>query len=386
MQGRPHDEVKEYLSLVSQNGQMDNSRANQLKRRAAEEFREQLLTGAPTNEDEEGLRKLSSKLKAGQVVVKLHLRHPLHAKLYMVHRDDPINPAIAFVGSSNLTFSGLSKQGELNVDVLEHDACNKLQCWFEERWGDRFCVDISQDLAQIIDESWASERLIPPHHIYLKIAYHLSQEARAGLNEFRIPRDFGNRLFEFQEAAVRIAAHHLNKRGGVVIGDVVGLGKTLMATALAKIVEQDHPEWSTAIICPTNLQTMWQSYVDEYGLRARVIPLSKVETVLPDLPGRFRLLLIDESHNLRNREVIEIFDFVQRVLAINEHAGEKGIPPDVKEKFPSLPFDQVKHSALYSEVDRVLVKHYGFTDEELDFIINYDIKYRMGRDGLDAGA
>jgi len=31
------------------------------------------------------------------------------------------------------------------------------------------------------------------------------------------------------------------------------------------------------------------------------------------------------------------------------------------------------------EIDRVLAKHYGFTDEELDFIINYDIKYRMGR-------
>jgi len=32
------------------------------------------------------------------------------------------------------------------------------------------------------------------------------------------------------------------------------------------------------------------------------------------------------------------------------------------------------------ETDRVLAGHYGFTDEELDFIINYDIKYRMGRD------
>ena len=34
--------------------------------------------------------------------------------------------------------------------------------------------------------------------------------------------------------------------------------------------------------------------------------------------------------------------------------------------------------AIIDEIDRVLAKHYGFTDEELDFIINYDIKYRMG--------
>ena len=54
-----------------------------------------------------------------------------------------------------------------------------------------------------------------------------------------MPRDFGNILFDFQVAAVKIAAHHLNKRGGVLIGDVVGLGKTLMATAVARIFEDD---------------------------------------------------------------------------------------------------------------------------------------------------
>ncbi len=39
-----------------------------------------------------------------------------------------------------------------------------------------------------------------------------------------------------------------------------------------------------------------------------------------------------------------------------------------------------KSKPIIDEIDRVLAKHYGFTDEELDFIINYDIKYRMGRD------
>ena len=34
--------------------------------------------------------------------------------------------------------------------------------------------------------------------------------------------------------------------------------------------------------------------------------------------------------------------------------------------------------SIIDEIDKVLAKHYGFTEEELDFIINYDIKYRMG--------
>ena len=35
--------------------------------------------------------------------------------------------------------------------------------------------------------------------------------------------------------------------------------------------------------------------------------------------------------------------------------------------------------SIINEIDKVLAKHYGFTHEELDFIINYDIKYRMGK-------
>jgi hypothetical protein len=35
---------------------------------------------------------------------------------------------------------------------------------------------------------------------------------------------------------------------------------------------------------------------------------------------------------------------------------------------------------IIDEIDRVLARHYGFTEAELDFIINYDIKYRMGKD------
>lgn len=233
------------------------------------------------------------------MTVKLFLKHQLHAKLYLLHRSDPINPKVGFVGSSNLTFAGLSLQGELNVDVMDHDACDKLARWFEDRWNDRWCIDISEELAAIIEESWAGEALVEPYHVYLKVAYHLAQEARHGQSEFRIPRIFGDKLFDFQTSAVKVAAHHLNKRGGVVIGDVVGLGKTIMASALLKIVEE--VDGRSLIICPKNLLPMWHDYVETYELNAKIVSLSRVESELKELK-RYRTVLIDESHNLRNRE------------------------------------------------------------------------------------
>ena len=301
MQAAPKDDLRRALSLSESELAIDQATVIRLKKRIAEDFREQLTFGKPTNADEAALRRLREQLLQKKVTVKLFLRHQLHAKLYLLHRNDRINPTIGFLGSSNLTFSGLSGQGELNVDVLDHDACIKLQKWFEDRWRDRWCLDIGDDLAEIIETSWARTRPVSPYHIYLKIAYHLSHEARAGLAEFHIPREFGNKLFEFQTAAVKIAAHHLKKRGGVLLGDVVGLGKTMMATALAKLDQEQTGSW-TLIICPRNLVKMWQGYVDEYALNARVMSLSQVQRQLRDVPARYRTVLIDESHNLRNPE------------------------------------------------------------------------------------
>ncbi len=300
MQPPPEDTFRDAMRLDQRDDGIDNQRASHLKQELAEQFRQQLTIGVPTRADEKGLRQLARQIRDEKVQVKLFLRHPLHAKLYLLYRSDPIAPIVGYLGSSNLTLAGLSRQGELNVDVVDSDACEKLENWFEARWNDRWCIDISEELVEIIEQSWAREELIPPYHIYIKMAYHLSNEAREGLNDFQIPRDFEGKLFEFQTAAVKIAAHHLNKRGGVLIGDVVGLGKTLMGTALARIFEDDH-DLETLIICPKNLVKMWEDYRDEYRLRGRVLSSSRVISELPNL-RRYRLVLIDESHNLRNRE------------------------------------------------------------------------------------
>ena len=315
MQRLPIEELQTAFRTNEDGMMMDAKTASSLRKKCAEQFKEQLVIGIPTNRDEAALRKLSAQIKSKKVIVKLHLSFPLHAKLYLMHKDDRNAPIVGVLGSSNLTMSGLERQGELNVDVLDHDACNKLQNWFEDRWADRYCIDISDELAEIIDNSWARETAIPPYHIYLKMVYHLSQEARAGLNEFKIPRIFKNKLFAFQQAAVLIAAKKLYNRNGVFIGDVVGLGKTITACAVAKIFEEDY-YYSTLIICPANLIEMWKEYVNEYDLKAEVLSIGVVQNNLKNLK-RFRLVILDESHNLRNNKG-ERYKVIRSYLIDNE--------------------------------------------------------------------
>ena len=317
----PEEEMREAQRAIRRSIVLDGPTVARLKRKVTESFKEQLTFGVPTNEAEIALRKLARQLRSGKVRIKLFLRYPLHAKLYLVHRTDPITPLIGYLGSSNLTLSGLSEQGELNVDVVDQDAAQKLLRWFEERWNDEFTLDISDELAHLIETSWAREELVLPYHVYLKMAYHLCEEARKGEREFKLPKVFQGVLLDFQAAAVSLAAYYLHRRGGVLLGDVVGLGKTLMATAVAKIFQEDDDS-NILIICPPKLQEMWQQHVERYQLVARVLSMGRVINELPKL-RRYRLVIIDESHNLRNREGMRyraIRDYIEqnepRVLLI----------------------------------------------------------------------
>ena len=300
-------------TLPGTGSEIDNSSAKRWVKKLAEEFRNQLTLGAPTDADEAGLRRLARQIRAGKLKVKLFLRHPLHAKLYLLQRHDELNPKIGYLGSSNLTMAGLSKQGELNVDITDADAWDKLAHWFEDRWYDQFCVDISQELVAIIEGSWARDIQPPPYHIYLKMAYHLSADARLSEEEYDIPDEFGRKLLDFQIAAVKMAVRIIERHDGVMIGDVVGLGKTLVGSAIAKVL-QEQKNHETLIICPKNLVTMWDDYRLRYAVNAKVIPLSLAHRLLKD-EKRFRTVLIDESHNLRNRETAAykaIRDYIER--------------------------------------------------------------------------
>ncbi len=295
---RPPEELTRWL-YGKEKHLPDSEFVRSQKIKIARDFRKQLQLGLPSKKDELTLRRLSQQLKDGKVAVKLYLREPLHAKLYLAHRNDDFTPMVGLMGSSNLTYAGLTGNGELNAEFADSDQCKKLDRWFCDRWDDKFCVDITKELIDVIDNSWAGVQDIPPYYIYLKAAYHLSEDARNGMKEFALTSEFRNELFDFQQVAVKIAAKYLrnDRRRGAMIGDVVGLGKTITACAISKIFETTFGT-STLVICPANLQQMWQKYADKYDLKVDIMSMAKSINV--DNARYYKLIIIDESHNLRN--------------------------------------------------------------------------------------
>lgn len=303
MQRAPEDQMKLEQGVGSEDGEADFGgapAAARLSREVVNSFAAQISFGLPSHKALSALQALARQLREGKVRVRLYLRQPLHAKLYLVNRPTTIAPLVGFVGSSNLTRPGLSGQGELNMDVLEQDAAVKLSEWFEARWDDGLTMDITEELAKLIETSWASEELFSPHSVYLKMAYHLSQDARLSEEEFELPADLRTDLLEFQGQAVKLSTKLLYRRGGVVLGDVVGLGKTLMATAMARLLHEEDNS-SVLVICPPRLMAMWSRYLEHYAIPGRVLSMGKVIDDLPELRP-FKLVIVDESHNFRNRE------------------------------------------------------------------------------------
>jgi hypothetical protein len=289
------EQTKSYLSILGadDSNDMGLTKAVMQAKAAVREFAQQLTWGAPTEHDRNGIRDLLDDLRSGFLKVKFAARNPLHAKLYVCHLAGPVQNFRAIVGSSNFTAAGMHHQGELNLEESDVQQGQKLYKWFTDKWSDNFSVDITNLLIEVLENSWATIDQPSTRLVHLKMAYELSRDARAGRN-LDIPAIVAADLTPWQESAVRVATRMLKQRGLAVIGDVVGLGKTLTGTAIAATYGE-----RVLIICPKNLVTMWQKHLDTYEIHGKVMSLSMVKKDLPDLVPH-KLVLVDESHNIRH--------------------------------------------------------------------------------------
>lgn len=279
------------------------------------DLRQQLQRGRATAADRATLQSLRELLEDGKVEIRAYTRRPLHGKGYIFHRADANAPITGFVGSSNLTGPGLESNYELNVDVLDFNAARDLADWFTDRWDEPFTVPITAEILDLIEQSWVYPK--HPYEVFLKVCYDLSRDVRESVSEYDVPLAVAGQLLTFQGIAVRTLARRLmSGYKGAMLGDVVGLGKTIVAISVA-LVLREQASMLPLVVCPLNLVEMWEKHLQRYGLPGRVVPYSMANQVLPTLP-RYDLVIVDESHTLRNdkrRDYVAVEEYISRNAA-----------------------------------------------------------------------
>ena len=248
------------------------------------------------------------KLLDGSLEIRKTL-DPCHAKMYLFAYNDMMNeggelPGVVITGSSNLSRQGLSGRIELNARFNDKDDYEEGRRIFDELWATSVVIADSTNLDEwndkVMKHIWY-EKLYAPYLMYIRVLneYFSIPDDRRLLTPYDITGGkFSN--FRYQTDAVQLAMKALENHGGAIIADVVGLGKSIIASAVARNLGL-----RTIIVCPPHLMKQWNQYKDDFRLTASVFSSGKTEDALQhfiDIVGKDEqmLIIIDEAHRFRN--------------------------------------------------------------------------------------
>jgi hypothetical protein len=248
----------------------------------------------------------------------------LHGKL--IHVDDG-RRRHALLGSSNFTVNGLglgtSPNIELNLVVDGDRDRDDLLAWFNELWSDESLTDdVKDEVLRALEALYAHAS---PEFVYFKTLLHIfgdylaeqaDEAAQFEQTAFELTAIW-QALFDFQRDGLRAILSKLERHGGCILADSVGLGKTYTALGVIKWYEKRNK--NVLVLCPKKLRENWTDYLainnsdlnplraDRFGYtvlshtdlsreKGKVgdIDLAKIEW------GNYDLVVIDESHNFRN--------------------------------------------------------------------------------------
>jgi len=271
-----------------------------------EEFSNQIvqeLEGSDDSRDvEEGIHKFVQWLKEGKLEVRAYPDEKIHAKVYiMSFKEGDRDIGRVITGSSNFTEAGLRDNIEFNVELKNRSdyefALNK----FNELWNN--AVDVSEKYIETIkSKTWLNED-ITPHELYLKFLYEYLKE-KINLDQEELSDEYRPENYmdlKYQKDAVRDAKIKLDEYGGVFISDVVGLGKTYIATMLARELDG-----GTLVIAPPFLLDKdnpgsWRNAFYEFGIRkGDFISRGQLDKIISRGTDKFKNIIIDEAHGFRN--------------------------------------------------------------------------------------
>lgn len=250
-----------------------------------------------------------NKIKDGSLQIK-KTAQANHSKFYILHNKpefstNGITPGMVIIGSSNLTFSGLKGQGERNLILQEPHYYKEHADDFEKSWADSENIVItdldSADnfIKEVKSKIWLYS-LPDPLLMYYKV---LSEYfSITEMEDMKTPSGITGGKYsdlKYQKDAINLGIDRIKKFGGVIIADVVGLGKSIIASAIAHNLG-----YKTIIIAPPHLENQWKDYMSEFDFKGFVYSTGKIEEALQrheNDDGKL-LIILDEAHKHRNED------------------------------------------------------------------------------------
>ena len=308
--------IREVCTEVDKKNFVNEDRKIKVKEDVKGNITQSLERMEQTTDDKTVVEILIKMMEAKQIEVRVYPKEKLHAKAYIFQpKDTGFSQGMGIVGSSNLSLAGISQNSELNLKTLNAPDVKQLLEWFDGLWEDG--LEFTEEFEIILGKSWAG-KTYSPYELFLKATYLEYKDKLEGQHE--IDPIWGTtfpKLFPFQKNAVDQALTMFELYGGVIIGDVVGLGKTYVGTALLKYLQLQ--EFRPLIICPPPLVPMWEKFCADYEVDAKILSRGKLAQenfeLYQDYLYKDRdLVLLDESHHFRNhtsRQYENLLQFMQ---------------------------------------------------------------------------
>ena len=261
---------------------------------------------------ETGIIQFIEDILSGKIIIKASGDNKLHAKIY-IFRPEPFNahtPASVITGSSNLTDSGLGtgdvKNYEFNVLLQDYQDVKFATDEFEALWENATDI-LPSDAGKIKLQTHLNEN-ITPFELYLKVLTEYFGDAVNYDPSVGDDLPKGYSKLKYQIDAVNDGFKRLLKHRGFILADVVGLGKTLIASMiLKKYIQHNGSGTRVLIVYPPALAANWHSTIKDFKIQNHVdfITNGSLQKIIdPDNysyndPEDYDLIIVDESHKFR---------------------------------------------------------------------------------------
>lgn len=339
-------DVDKYIVDAARQGKMFFGAEEDVKSDCLRKIKKDIEHSHYRKEVEDGMFQMVEDLISGKLELRAHPSKKIHAKIYVLYPDgfNQYLPGTAITGSSNLSGNGLGiseeQQYEFNVKMDRYDDVKFAKDEFEQLWKEsEGCEITADDIKTTIDTTYLKGD-VPPHDLYIKMLMEYFSD-RVLETEKDDPFDMpeGYTKYDYQTDAVIEGYQKLIRYDGFFLADVVGLGKTVVATMIAKkfLIENGRDSTKILVVYPPAVEQNWKATFKDFGIDiyTKFITNGSLSKVLDEdnynywNADEYDLILVDEAHKFRSHTT-NAFEQLQEICKMPRL--NKGSVPGYKKK------------------------------------------------------